>query len=120
MLAQETLGLKPDVELAPYSIDRFATGSLLVGKYGPELCPDESVRRRPAARRCCLMRRSQKMIDFDLQAQLPPIGKLAADWTLEDRCSIASHLYNGIYYAVTMALIREVATTGRTKFMPSC
>jgi len=48
------------------------------------------------------------MIDFDLQAQLPPVAKRAADWTLEDRCSVASHLYNGIYYAVTMALIREV------------
>jgi hypothetical protein len=48
------------------------------------------------------------MIDFDLQAQLPPVHKRASDWTLEDRCSIASHLYNGIYYAVTMALIREV------------
>lgn len=34
VLAQETLGLTPDVGLAPYSIDRFATGSLLVGKYG--------------------------------------------------------------------------------------
>jgi hypothetical protein len=48
------------------------------------------------------------MIDFDLQGQLPPVQKRAADWSLEDRCSIASHLYNGIYYAVTMALIREV------------
>ena len=35
------------------------------------------------------------MIDFDLQAQLPPIGKLAADWTLEDRCSIASTCTTG-------------------------
>ena len=34
VLAQEALGLKTDVPLAPYSIDRFATGSLLVGKYG--------------------------------------------------------------------------------------
>lgn len=48
------------------------------------------------------------MIDFDLQGQLPPPQKRGADWSLEDRCSIASHLYNGIYYAITMALIREV------------
>ncbi|WP_338759659.1 FAD-binding oxidoreductase [Massilia sp. METH4] len=34
VLAQEALGLATDVPLAPYSIDRFATGSLLVGKYG--------------------------------------------------------------------------------------
>jgi len=34
VLAQEALGLKTDVPLAPYSIDRFAKGSLLVGKYG--------------------------------------------------------------------------------------
>lgn len=34
VLAQEALGLPPDVSLAPYSIERFATGSLLVGKYG--------------------------------------------------------------------------------------
>jgi len=34
VLAQEALGLKTDVPLAPYSIDRFANGSLLVGKYG--------------------------------------------------------------------------------------
>lgn len=34
VLAQETLGLATDVSLQPYSIDRFAAGSLLVGKYG--------------------------------------------------------------------------------------
>lgn len=34
VLAQEALGLKTDVSLAPYSISRFATGALLVGKYG--------------------------------------------------------------------------------------
>lgn len=34
VLAQEALGLATDVSLAPYSIDRFATGSLLTGKYG--------------------------------------------------------------------------------------
>jgi glycine/D-amino acid oxidase-like deaminating enzyme len=34
VLAQEALGLKTDVSLAPYSIDRFETGALLVGKYG--------------------------------------------------------------------------------------
>lgn len=34
VLAQEALGLKTDVSLAPYSIERFATGALLVGKYG--------------------------------------------------------------------------------------
>jgi len=34
VLAQEALGLPTDVSLAPYSIERFANGSLLVGKYG--------------------------------------------------------------------------------------
>lgn len=34
VLAQEALGLKTDVPLAPYSIARFATGALLTGKYG--------------------------------------------------------------------------------------
>ncbi len=34
VLAQEALGLATDVELAPYAIERFATGGLLVGRYG--------------------------------------------------------------------------------------
>lgn len=34
VLAQEALGLTPDVSLTPYSIERFTTGALLVGKYG--------------------------------------------------------------------------------------
>jgi len=34
VLAQEALGLPTEVSLAPYSIERFANGSLLVGKYG--------------------------------------------------------------------------------------
>lgn len=34
VLAQEALGLPTDVALTPYSIERFAAGSLLVGKYG--------------------------------------------------------------------------------------
>ena len=34
VLAQEALGLKTDVSLTPYSIERFSNGSLLVGKYG--------------------------------------------------------------------------------------
>ena len=34
VLAQEALGLATTVSLAPYSIGRFAAGSLLVGKYG--------------------------------------------------------------------------------------
>lgn len=34
VLAQEALGLPTDVPLAPYSIERFQTGALLVGKYG--------------------------------------------------------------------------------------
>jgi len=34
VLAQEALRMPTDVPLAPYSIDRFATGALLVGKYG--------------------------------------------------------------------------------------
>lgn len=34
VLAQEALGLPTDVSLAPYSIERFESGSLLVGKYG--------------------------------------------------------------------------------------
>ncbi|CAG9216758.1 Amino acid dehydrogenase [Paraburkholderia tropica] len=34
VLAQEALGLPTDVSLAPYSIERFATGALLTGKYG--------------------------------------------------------------------------------------
>lgn len=34
VLAQEALAVPTDVPLAPYSIDRFKTGSLLVGKYG--------------------------------------------------------------------------------------
>jgi sarcosine oxidase subunit beta len=34
VLAQEALGLATDVSLKPYSIERFASGSLLVGKYG--------------------------------------------------------------------------------------
>lgn len=34
VLAQEALGLATDVSLKPYSIERFDTGALLVGKYG--------------------------------------------------------------------------------------
>lgn len=34
VLAQEALGLATDVSLAPYSIERFARGELLLGKYG--------------------------------------------------------------------------------------
>jgi len=34
VLAQEALGLPTDVSLAPYSIERFSNGDLLVGKYG--------------------------------------------------------------------------------------
>jgi len=34
VLAQEVLGLPTEVSLAPYSIERFATGRLLTGKYG--------------------------------------------------------------------------------------
>jgi sarcosine oxidase, subunit beta len=34
VLAQEALGLPTDVSLKPYSIDRFARGELLTGKYG--------------------------------------------------------------------------------------
>lgn len=34
VLAQEALGLPTDVSLDPYSIERFATGALLTGKYG--------------------------------------------------------------------------------------
>jgi sarcosine oxidase subunit beta len=34
VLAQETLGMATDVPLAPYCIDRFARGELLLGKYG--------------------------------------------------------------------------------------
>jgi glycine/D-amino acid oxidase-like deaminating enzyme len=34
ILAQHALGLATDVSLAPYSLERFASGALLVGKYG--------------------------------------------------------------------------------------
>lgn len=34
VLAQEALSMPTDIPLAPYSIHRFETGSLLVGKYG--------------------------------------------------------------------------------------
>ena len=34
VLAQEALSLPTDVALKPYSIERFADGSLLAGKYG--------------------------------------------------------------------------------------
>ena len=34
VLAQEALGLRTDVSLAPYSLERFRTGRLLAGKYG--------------------------------------------------------------------------------------
>ena len=34
VLAQEALGLATDVSLAPYSIERFSSGNLLVGRYG--------------------------------------------------------------------------------------
>ncbi|MBK4738615.1 NAD(P)/FAD-dependent oxidoreductase [Noviherbaspirillum pedocola] len=34
VLAQEAMGLTTDVSLQPYSIERFAAGSLLVGRYG--------------------------------------------------------------------------------------
>jgi len=34
VLAQEALGLPTDVSLAPYSIERFDNGKLLLGKYG--------------------------------------------------------------------------------------
>ena len=34
IVAQSALGLAPDLPLAPYSIERFAAGRLLVGNYG--------------------------------------------------------------------------------------
>jgi len=34
VLAQEALGITPDISLAPYDYGRFASGQLLVGKYG--------------------------------------------------------------------------------------
>lgn len=34
ILAQEALGLPTDVSLQPYSIERFQTGALLIGRYG--------------------------------------------------------------------------------------
>lgn len=34
LLAQQALGLATDVPLAPYSLDRFASGHLLAGRYG--------------------------------------------------------------------------------------
>jgi glycine/D-amino acid oxidase-like deaminating enzyme len=34
LIAQSTLGLPPDVPLAPYALDRFAAGRLLAGRYG--------------------------------------------------------------------------------------
>ncbi|RQR69262.1 FAD-binding oxidoreductase [Burkholderia sp. Bp9012] len=34
LLAQHALGLPTDVSLAPYALERFATGALLTGKYG--------------------------------------------------------------------------------------
>jgi sarcosine oxidase, subunit beta len=34
LLAQHALGQSTDVSLAPYALDRFSTGALLVGKYG--------------------------------------------------------------------------------------
>jgi glycine/D-amino acid oxidase-like deaminating enzyme len=34
VLAQEALGLATDVSLAPYSIERFDRGELLLGRYG--------------------------------------------------------------------------------------
>ncbi|MCX7169934.1 MAG: FAD-dependent oxidoreductase, partial [Proteobacteria bacterium] len=34
LLAQEAMGLRTDVSLKPYSIERFASGFLLMGKYG--------------------------------------------------------------------------------------
>jgi glycine/D-amino acid oxidase-like deaminating enzyme len=34
VLAQEALGMTPDISLAPYAYERFDTGHLLVGKYG--------------------------------------------------------------------------------------
>ena len=34
VLAQEALGLTPDISLAPYAYERFASGHLLIGQYG--------------------------------------------------------------------------------------
>jgi len=34
VLAQEALGLATDVPLAPYALERFDAGRLLVGRYG--------------------------------------------------------------------------------------
>ena len=34
ILAQSTLGLPTDVDIAPYALERFRTGALLSGKYG--------------------------------------------------------------------------------------
>lgn len=34
VLAQSALGLKTEVDIAPYALERFRTGSLLTGKYG--------------------------------------------------------------------------------------
>jgi sarcosine oxidase subunit beta len=34
VLAQEALGMPPDTSLTPYAYERFATGQLLVGRYG--------------------------------------------------------------------------------------
>lgn len=34
VLAQAALGLRPDVSLAPYALERFRSGTLLTGRYG--------------------------------------------------------------------------------------
>lgn len=48
------------------------------------------------------------MIDFEWQPQLPSLQSEAKDWSFAEGCVFASQLYNSIYYAVTMGLIREL------------
>lgn len=48
------------------------------------------------------------MIDFEFQPSLPSPQIPASEWSFADGCVFASQLYNSIYYAVTMGLIREL------------
>jgi hypothetical protein len=48
------------------------------------------------------------MIDFTSQPPLPAPELRASDWSLVDNCNFASQIYNSIYHAITVALVREV------------
>lgn len=53
-----------------------------------------------------LLQRMNVVLDFTLQPQMPALERRAEVWTLEEKCNFGGHLYNSLYWAITMAMLR--------------